>query len=237
MSRAFDTALNLLFAPLLVAQGIWVRLRAQRLAEPPGPRRGEVGTGAELRLLILGDSSAAGVGADHQDHALSGQLVGALAKTRHVSWRLIAETGATTRTGLGWLEGQAPERFDMAVVVFGVNDVTRGVSAASYAARQILVSDVLSRNFGVGHVLFSGVPPMAQFPLLPQPLRRILGQRAVDLDTALAESARRSDRISHIPLELPADPTMAARDGFHPSEAAYALWAGHLAAHVLEHAP
>ena len=56
-------ALKLALAPVLVAQALRTRRRAPVLPEPAGPRQGCVGQGeSELRLLIAGDSSAAGVG-------------------------------------------------------------------------------------------------------------------------------------------------------------------------------
>jgi hypothetical protein len=69
-----ETSLKLLLAPLLIWQGLHVRKHALVLPEPAGPRSGTLGSGAPLRLLILGDSSAAGVGVAHQSEALSGQL-------------------------------------------------------------------------------------------------------------------------------------------------------------------
>ena len=53
-------------SPVLWIQGTYVRKVAQRLPEPPGERSGVVGAGPHLRVLITGDSAAAGVGADTQ---------------------------------------------------------------------------------------------------------------------------------------------------------------------------
>ena len=61
--------------PLLLLQGRRVRRSVPRLPEPTGPRSGCVGAGRSLRVLIAGDSAAAGVGSANQDQALSGQLI------------------------------------------------------------------------------------------------------------------------------------------------------------------
>ena len=50
---------KLLLSPLLVAQALATRVRMPRLPEAAGPREGETGRGPLLRLLIVGDSSAA----------------------------------------------------------------------------------------------------------------------------------------------------------------------------------
>lgn len=73
-----DTAARLLLSPLLAAQALWVISRALQLPEAAGPRSGVTGTGPILRLRIIGDSSAAGVGVAHQDQALAGQLASEL---------------------------------------------------------------------------------------------------------------------------------------------------------------
>ncbi|MDF1728820.1 MAG: SGNH/GDSL hydrolase family protein, partial [Sulfitobacter sp.] len=91
-----DPLFRLLLSPLLIAQALSVRSRAQLLPEAAGPRHGVTGKGSPLRLRIIGDSSAAGVGAEVQLEALSGQTVGPLSRHFEVHWDLDARTGATT---------------------------------------------------------------------------------------------------------------------------------------------
>ncbi|MEZ5751528.1 MAG: SGNH/GDSL hydrolase family protein [Paracoccaceae bacterium] len=182
-------ALRLVLAPVLAVQAVAVVRRALVLPEPEGPRAGRMGQGPELRLLIAGDSSAAGVGVDRQDMALSGQLVGALARNFTVDWELHATTGHTTARTLERLNALAPRRFDVAVTALGVNDVTRQVPVRRWAAQQAQVADVLRTRFGVRHHWRSGVPPLQMFPLLPRPLRDVLGAQARRFDAVLQSRA------------------------------------------------
>ncbi len=114
--------------PLLLAQGIYVRLVTPRLPEPEGARFGVAGAGDSLRVLITGDSAAAGVGTESQASALSGRLVSLLAPSFQVSWKLMARTGDKTQDVLDHIESAPQENFDVAVVSAGVNDVTAGIS-------------------------------------------------------------------------------------------------------------
>jgi hypothetical protein len=67
-----DIATRIAFGPLLIAQANRLRRTALELPEPHGPRSGKVGRGDPvLRLLVAGDSSAAGVGARTQREALA----------------------------------------------------------------------------------------------------------------------------------------------------------------------
>lgn len=217
---------------MLLAQALAVRRSARQLPEPPGPRQGRAGAGHPLRLLIVGDSSAAGVGAATQDKALSGQLVRQLARRFEVDWRLEAATGATTADTIRRIEALAHEPFDVVVTAVGVNDVTRAVPTKRWVAQQRALIGLIRGKLNAKHILMTGVPPMGQFPLLPNPLRWVLGQQANRLDTHLAGITATVPQASHIRVDFNLDPRFAAADGYHPSEDAYALWAGTLAHHI-----
>jgi len=224
MPIAADQLLRLPLLPVLAAQGLSVRRNTQLLPEPSGPREGRSGRGPRLRLLIAGDSSAAGVGAGTQAQALSGQLVARLGRHYAVEWQLIATTGHTTQDTLNRLR-DVDRPFDMAVTALGVNDVTRGVSRQRFEARQTQLLHHLTGPLGVRRVVITGVPQMHRFPALPQPLAWVLGQQAARLDEGLQQVAARFPQARHLMMDLPDDPALAAPDGYHPSPKAYALWA------------
>jgi len=118
-------ALKLALSPLLVAQALRARARLPRLPEPEGPHQGVVGKGPKLQVLVVGDSSAVGVGVAHQRDALVGQLMPRLAKAcgARVEWRLLARSGLTSAQTLALLQGAGQVHADLAVLVTGVNDV------------------------------------------------------------------------------------------------------------------
>ncbi len=214
-------ALRLLLGPVLLMQGARVRRDIVRLPEPEGPRAGTAGSGPPLNLLILGDSSAAGVGVDHQDAALSGRLLARLAPRRQVGWRVLAATGWTTAEAQAALDGIANERFDAAVILLGVNDITTETGIGRWLGRYGALLDTLAARNGVRHFYLCGLPPMHRFAALPQPLRWYMGQQARAHDRALAAmAAARPDSI-HIPVETDLPAAAAASDGFHPGAPVY----------------
>lgn len=248
---------GLALAPLLIAQGRRVRRIALRLPEAAGPREGaeglpEEGAVCPLRLLLVGDSSAAGVGAPTQDQALAGNLARALigpAAFDRVAWRLEARTGAAAADALAMARALAPWPCDVAVLVVGVNDVTGATPPARWQRTVDRLVDTLRHRHGARIVVLSGLPPMHRFPLLPQPLRWYLGEQARRLDAALARRAAADPALRHLPLPameerstahagspIPVDAPMAA-DGFHPSPVGYRIWAGALADQVLRAMP
>jgi lysophospholipase L1-like esterase len=230
-------ALKLALAPLLMAQALATRRRALVLPEADGPRDGVHGTGKRepLRLLIAGDSSAAGVGVASQDIALAGHLVRGLHASlrRPVHWSLRARTGLTTRQLHAWLEAteDTVPAADIAVIVTGVNDVTAMLPPRRAIAHRAALADwLLSR--GIAHVAFAALPPLGSFPLLPDPLRRVMGRDARAHDDALARWAATRHDVSHVPMAVELNAETMAADGFHPGEPVYRYCGETLAAHV-----
>lgn len=220
-----DLPLRFALLPVLAGQALYVISRALRLPEAAGPRAGSTGEGPLLRVLILGDSSAAGVGAPHQDQALTGQLVARLAQRYRVDWRLEARTGATTKDALARLGRIGPGRFDLVVVALGVNDVTRGVPLPVWLGRQRALVDRLKTGFGAKQIILSGLPPMGAFPLLPHPLRWVLGRQADRFDRALRAQVAPLPDVSVVTMDFELDAEHMAEDGFHPGPDVYAAWA------------
>jgi lysophospholipase L1-like esterase len=227
-------AAKLLLSPVLVAQALATRARLPRLPEAAGAREGVVGHGVPLRLLILGDSSAAGVGVADQSLALAGQLTRALARLaqRRVVWRLVAQSGVSSTECLGLLAATPPWPADVAVVVLGVNDVVEQVPSHHAVAAREAIANRLRNAHGVAHVVLAPLPPVHQFPGLPQPLRWVAGADARRHDRAVAAWAATRGDVSHVPIDLPLNAGVMAEDGFHPGEVVYRVCGTALAEHI-----
>lgn len=224
---------KVLLGPLLLLQARRVRRRMPRLPEPEGARSGRMGRGPTLRLLLAGDSAAAGVGAATQDVALAGRLVERLAGELSVQWRLSARTGLTTEQIAARLAGEADARFDVAVLSVGVNDVTGRIDPAQWLVALKQLVRVLREQCGVRQIVFAPLPPMHHFPALPQPLRWFLGTRAKAFNRQLAAFVARQPDCSLVALDFGFDRSWMASDGFHPGPRAYALWAEVAAGEIL----
>ena len=225
---------TLLLGPVMLLQGLWVRLTVPVLPEPPGDREGATGEGPPLRLLVVGDSAAAGVGAEHQDDALLGQLVSRLALQFRVSWRLQAKSGHKTQDTLDRLDSLDRQEFDVAVTSLGVNDVIARVDIDEWREQQSELRRVLRDKFGVRTLIISSLPPMHEFPALPQPLRAYVGARATKFNEALKADILDDGRALFVDLRFQADISMVASDGFHPGPGVYSEWAQRVVALVNE---
>lgn len=224
--------LTLVLAPALLIQGKQTRKNTIRLPEAAGERSGIMGVGQPLRVLILGDSAAAGVGVDHQDEALAGQLVKQLSQHYQVHWRLEATTGHTSEDVIERIQSQIePQPYDVVVTSVGVNDVTRLLSPKKWIGLQQQLLDEIKQKFQPKQILLTSVPPMHLFPALPQPLRWHLGSYAQAMNKALAQLLMANPECVQItlPLEQGQRDIPMARDGFHPSAVIYTAWAELLA--------
>ena len=234
--RAATLALKLALMPVLLAQARQVRATALKLPEAAGERHGVAGVGrVALRVLIVGDSSAAGVGVGTQDEAFAGQLAQALSERTGaaVGWQLVATSGHTARDAARALAGAALAPADLLVTALGVNDVVGQTRAAPFLAALDEIRALAVTLAHVTHTWHCGLPPMGTFPLLPQPLRWILGRDAAHLDDALVRHLAGQTARLHLPLpEAPHLPGKddatpegwMARDGFHPGLLGYRQW-------------
>lgn len=223
-------------APLLLVQGRLVRRRIVRLPEPEGARAGVTGAGPRLRLVVLGDSAAAGVGASHQSEALLGRVVERLAPRFRVEWELLAKSGATTASTLRSLGKLRRRVYDVAVTSLGVNDVTGGLSRAGWRREQRALRAALRSDFGIRAIVLSGLPPVHGFPALPQPLRWYLGARARHFDRDLEQDVRTEPGSEFVSLDFARDVEQMAEDGYHPGPEIYAAWGRRVADAVLRRA-
>jgi lysophospholipase L1-like esterase len=235
--RAFSAVSLVLLAPILFLQGRWVRRVTPRLPPASGPHEGRTGSGARpLRLLILGESTAVGVGVSTHDEGLAGQTAGALAEAmgQPVAWRVVGRSGASARKLVAEFIGLAPPiEADVVVVALGVNDTISLSSSRHWIAALESLLQAVRRSSPDAAVVVSGVPPIQHFPALPWPLRHALGLRATILDRAAIRFVGANQSIAHLPHPRVPRAHVAevfCADGFHPSARGYHQWGTALAA-------
>ena len=185
-------------------------------------------SGAGKRLVWLGDSTAAGVGATSAAGALPVQVADGLA-TPGVSVAVLAVSGARVADVL---TDQVPKvaalRPDLVLISVGANDTIHLTARGAF--RHTYENVVRALPKGVPVVLL-GVPDMGAIPRFAQPLRAVAGWRGRNVDAevrrvAATTGARYVDIAGATgrPFRRHPDRYFAA-DDFHPSDAGYGLWA------------
>jgi lysophospholipase L1-like esterase len=232
-------------APLALSPLVWqarrVRKRMPSLPEACGERSGvERATGATdlVRLLVVGDSTAAGVGVAYMRDALPPQLAAIVAERRGctVAWTVSARTGATASFTARELVPGAPFEQDISVVLVGVNDAMRMTPRRTWRASMDRLVDALQEHVRPGgQIVLAGLPNLGRLRTFPQPLRAVLGWHGRALDRELRQIARRRPVVTRVALPPVSWPEMFAEDRFHPNAAAYRALAAHFAAAVTTH--
>lgn len=231
---------NLVFwglSPFTLPQAAWVRKTAPRFAAADGPRSGSVGSGESLKLLALGDSIIAGVGARHIDDALVGQTSQALARALNcrVDWSAHGRIGARSTTLLEeYLPLLPATPVDAIVLSVGVNDITGLIKQPHWEANLATLLSSLREHSKDAVIAVAGIPPLGGFPLLPQPLRFASGQRGKAFDHAARRVIERFPQAMHIPIEFGTSTDRFSADGFHPSESSYAKFGGVIAERITQ---
>lgn len=207
MTRALAVAL----APIVLAQASRLRRTTPLLPAPDGER---VGGKGKLRLVVVGDSTPVGTGAESLDDALPGRL----GKLLGARWRVVGRNGATAADVLrDHIDEAAGGPADVAVLMVGWNDALKLRSDGAFARDLGLVIDRLVAASPKGRVVVVGPPVFSDFAVLPRPLRNALGAHAAGLAKVAAHVA--SER--EVDFAPGFDGQHVASDGFHPDKRGY----------------
>lgn len=220
-----------LLAPVALPQGLKLRRTAMRLPAALGPIGAIELDGSEsdpIRVVVVGDSVAAGVGLDHHDDSMAGLVARLLSERHHrpATWTVIGESGATAGEATQQVAGR-PElaHADVVLISIGVND-TKNLHPARRWRRELgEFLDAVLAAAPAADVLLYGIPPMDKLPALPRPLADFMGARSREFDRIGREVAALRPRIRRIDGELEIRAEWFASDGIHPSAALHARFA------------
>lgn len=231
---------------LLSAQGVLASRRAAAHVVYPSYRIDHVAgahrPGAQLRLAVLGDSTAAGVGAARETDSLAVQVAERASRElgRPVHVYGYGVSGArTAQVTLGQVPrlGTSTAAPDAVLVAVGGNDATHFARPGRFSRE---TRELLAAVEGVAPgapIVYAGVARFFDARALPQPLRsaidgwaQLLAARQLDeveraggtfVSIARESSERYRGRADAV-----------AADGFHPSVLGYGMWADAIAPRV-----
>lgn len=214
---------------LLAAQALEARRRIGRrtTTAPYADGRYGKGPGTSIRLAILGDSGAAGLGADSPQDTMGAILADALAEVsgRTVTLSNHAVIGAQTKDLDAQVDRALWTRPHVAVIMIGANDVTHLVPR--HLSQRRLRAVVRRLRASGTDVVMATCPDLGTIKPVPQPLRSIMRRRSrllaqAQADATLAEGGRPVPIGSLLGPEFDARPdVMFADDQFHPSTEGY----------------
>ncbi|MGG5259494.1 SGNH/GDSL hydrolase family protein [Phycicoccus avicenniae] len=188
------------------------------------------GRGAPWEIVVIGDSSAAGMGADHPHETVGAIVANGVSALTGRAVRLTnravvgAESGDLERQLANALEDVM--RPDVVLVMVGANDVTHRIERAA-AVRHLEQTVRRVRALG-SEVVVGTCPDLGTIEPIRQPLRSLMKRWSRDLaaaqTVAVVEAGGRTVSLGDLlGPEFAASPReMFSSDQFHPSAAGYA---------------
>jgi lysophospholipase L1-like esterase len=216
---------------LLTAEAVLARRRAYAQPALGLNLRTKVGeqSAPKLRLVMLGDSGALGVGVENVADTVGGQLAALLATDRRVELSSVGVSGSrssdlATQVARALL-GQRP---DVAVILVGSNDVI-GLRSPGEAATHLSAAVRRLREVGV-EVVVGTCPDLGAARAIAQPLRQVVafwGRRVARAQIRAVHGAGGSvvDLAAETGPVFRADPNTLCSDRYHPSADGYRVWA------------
>lgn len=221
---------------LAVLTGQMLLARVRRYAQPDLRLAMRASVGAPgatpVRLVLLGDSTALGVGVDRVFDTVGGQLAELLVAARgdrRVELSSVAVAGSraadlTTQVSRA-LVGTVP---DVAVILVGGQDAIR-FSRPAEAAEHLGGAVRRLREAGV-EVVVGTCPDLGAAPAFGPPLRQLMGWQGRRIAQAQSAAVLLADAV---PVDLAeqtgavfrADAGTFCHDGYHPSADGYRVWA------------
>ena len=211
-------------------------------AEPPRDATGWYGRGRPgpaLKLVMLGDSGAAGYGVERVEDTPGAIIAASVSEQagRRVYLKSLAVVGAESTHLAAQVDRALPIEPDVAIINIGVNDITHRVSLAESIRH---LSEAVRRLRAAGVAVVVGtcadigtVQPIS--PPLRQVARRLSRRLAAAQAIAVVEAGGRTVSLGDLlGPEFAAQPhVLFGPDRFHPSEQGYASMAGVLLPSVL----
>jgi lysophospholipase L1-like esterase len=215
-------------AAVLFRQARRVRRETPRLPAAAEPWSGTVSGANPIRLLVLGDSTAVGVGAETQDEALAGNLARELRERlgRGVTWRAIGKSGVTAAELIrDFLPEAVTQSFDFVFLSIGTNDATALRPRGSFVRDIRTLVTALRAASPDAPILMSSLPAFFRFELLPEPLRGTLYRHSRSLEAGARAALADFPNVTMSAPPPPYPEGFFASDLYHPSAAGYRDWA------------
>ena len=223
-----SAAIILPVSPFLFLQGQYTRRKVGLLPDAKGGNSGVAGKGdVAAKLLVIGESTVAGLGARTHEQGLAGRFAEQLSSKigRGVKWHVIGRNGVTAKRTIDELVPMIPdETFDYILVGLGGNDVMKLSSPRKWRRDMLRLLGILRERNPNAVIFITNCPMIKYSPALPHPIKFLLWELSKMHDANIREFTSDMERVFyyHQPHGFKVDGFFA--DGIHPSEQGYADW-------------
>lgn len=205
--------------PFLMIQAF--KVRKMRHLHPSISESVILGNG-ERKVLILGESTAAGVGASTQEFTLVGHLFQQLGQ--NFTLFNFGKNGLRASQALSHFEenlNSIPGKFEGVLLFLGANDCFRLTHPGNYRSELEGLIQYLKGNFSPDWIYLADIPPVQVFPAFPKLLQHYLNQQRTFLQKEMISISDKRKGVLFDPIKIEINPLFFASDLIHPSDAGY----------------
>lgn len=237
--------------PLMIYQGKRIRKSVPKLPEAKEPQ-GISGKGQNpLHLILLGESTIAGVGVATHAEGVAGSMANHLSKSLNqpINWKVFARSGYTAKNVISkYISKIADQKADLIVIGLGGNDafVFNMPWRWQRSIRELIQK--LRANHPDTPIVFMNMPPIKEFPAFTSLIQFIIGNlveihgRFLQKEVQQNENVFYNEEVITLKNWLHILPKGLSRsdffsDGVHPSKITYQTWGREMAKFILDKLP
>jgi lysophospholipase L1-like esterase len=237
------------FLPILYFLGKKVRKSVPELPEASENVTGSIlGTGYDLQILGIGESSIAGVGVTDFKDSITGQCAKKINELtqKTVHWQVLARNGYTAERANLKLVPRIPDRnFDFILIGMGGNDTFKFSRPLTFRKHIVSILTNIQKRQPNAQIILINMPPIADFPAFPWYFKLIMGNLVALHRAVLLDVPKQFNNVSFIDEKLTFDnyilktgSTLTVNDffcdGIHPSAMTYSIWGGDIGTFIVK---
>ncbi len=226
--------------PILYLQGKKVRKKIPELPEAKGDSGIANGNSEDnIQLIILGESTIAGVGVITHEEGFSGSLARELTQLtgKTVKWKVYAKSGFRAKEVTIQLVPKIKEaNLDFIAIGLGGNDAFQLNTPSGWKKDIQELIEVLRLKYPKTPIIFANMPPIHIFPAFTPLMQQTIGGLVEILGKELKQLIDSQENVYYhakkITIDywankyhLDTDLSLYFSDGVHPSKLTYQIWA------------
>ncbi|HXH04913.1 MAG TPA: SGNH/GDSL hydrolase family protein [Candidatus Nitrosotenuis sp.] len=214
----------------VLVQFLYIKYNGQVVPAPKIPRETQTfGEGKPLEFVVLGDSTSIGQGAEYSQ-SIATKSAEYLARNYKVNLTNFGVSGAITSEVLTQQVDKAVALTpDVVLIATGANDVTKFTPYHTVDESMRAIIQKLKRANPEVEIILTGSPQVGSVTRFPWPTNELARHRVGKINETFDRIAQQ-ENVVRIPLAeetgplFQNNPSLFAKDNFHPNAAGYATW-------------
>jgi lysophospholipase L1-like esterase len=176
----------------------------------------------EKHVLLLGESTVAGVGASATAHTLAGNFARVLGESYQIE--TIGKKGLRVKDAFSLYQLQKKSRTTTSegVILFlGANDCFLLTSPQEFKQELRSLIQQIQVETDANWIYLAAIPPVHLFPAFSEQMRAFLSKQRAYLQREMEDIAANDPKVIYHAIPMDLQPEFFSADGVHPSDLGY----------------